>query len=359
MIPAARLTYRESVAIVGCGVWMIIGLFVDGWAHENSKPETFFTPWHALLYSGFLAAVLVAVSQLRSRHETGRRWRDTVPEGQALTLLALGVFAAGAIGDLAWHQAFGIEVGVEALLSPTHLVLLAGGLVALTSPLRAAWSDPSPTSPRLRSFLPPLLSLTLATALVGFFLLYLSPFIVDTAGTAFKRVPGEHVEHGKETLPELRQLLGVASILVTTVLFVVPTQLLLRRWQPPLGTFTLFLGVVVALFVGLHEFSQPPLALTGFAAGFVLDALVRRRIPPWLLGAALPVALWSAYFAIYQLAYGVKWTIELWAGVTVLATLIGLVLGIVISLPGIAAGGTTLTRARLRPEDRTRAASVG
>ena len=35
--------------------WLIVGIFVDGWAHNNDKPETFFTPWHALFYSGFLA----------------------------------------------------------------------------------------------------------------------------------------------------------------------------------------------------------------------------------------------------------------------------------------------------------------
>ena len=34
-------------------IWGIGGLFLDGWAHTNlPRLETFFTPWHAVLYSG-------------------------------------------------------------------------------------------------------------------------------------------------------------------------------------------------------------------------------------------------------------------------------------------------------------------
>lgn len=39
------------------GIWMIIGLFLDGWSRNQDKPETFFTPWHGVLYSGFGAAI--------------------------------------------------------------------------------------------------------------------------------------------------------------------------------------------------------------------------------------------------------------------------------------------------------------
>lgn len=35
------------------GAWLVIGVVVDGWAHNNDKPETFFTPWHGVFYSGF------------------------------------------------------------------------------------------------------------------------------------------------------------------------------------------------------------------------------------------------------------------------------------------------------------------
>src|SRR4249920_2010786 len=34
--------------------WWVGGLFVDGWAHAHGKvDQSFFTPWHAILYAGF------------------------------------------------------------------------------------------------------------------------------------------------------------------------------------------------------------------------------------------------------------------------------------------------------------------
>ena|SRR5919109_193336 len=43
----------------------------------------------------------------------------------------------GGIADLAWHEVFGVEVALDALVSPSHVPLAAGGLLILTSPLRA------------------------------------------------------------------------------------------------------------------------------------------------------------------------------------------------------------------------------
>ena len=44
-------------------------------------------------------------------------------------------FAVGMVGDFAWHQVFGIEVAIDALLSPTHLVLFVAAF-AIVSHLR-------------------------------------------------------------------------------------------------------------------------------------------------------------------------------------------------------------------------------
>lgn len=55
------------------GVWLVLGLFTDGWAHLNvSGPETVFTPWHGVLYSGFSAGALwLGVLALRGRGSVG------------------------------------------------------------------------------------------------------------------------------------------------------------------------------------------------------------------------------------------------------------------------------------------------
>jgi len=328
------LSQRDQAVGVFFGLWMIVGLFLDGWAHDNNRPESFFTPWHGVLYSGFAGAAATALWVAARDRGDGELLR--LPQGHGLTLAALGVFAAGAVGDLLWHEILGIEVGVEALLSPTHLTLLASGIVALSAPLRAAWATTPRAPESLRAFLPPVLSLALLTALVAFFLLYLSPFVNDAASQTFVRAPTAPHDHPASDPRELRQLLGVGSILTTSVLLAVPAHLLLRRWQPPRGSFTLLFGLVVTLFIALDEFRQLPLVLAGIAAGVAADAVATRW--PAATGAAGVTVLWTAYFGIYQVAEGgVGWTAELWTGSVFLSALLASAIGLLAPVPGEAA----------------------
>lgn len=68
---------RFDWIITVLSAWMIGGLHLDAWAHHQFDVETFFTPWHGVLYSGFLAlaAVLVAMFVLSLRQGPGRRQR--------------------------------------------------------------------------------------------------------------------------------------------------------------------------------------------------------------------------------------------------------------------------------------------
>ncbi len=342
---AGALSDREQLVGVLFGLWMVVGLFLDGWAHDNGKPESFFTPWHGLLYSGFAAAALQAVAVIRRRRHPGRALRTAVPRGHGVTLVAVGLFAVGAAGDLLWHETLGIEVGVEALLSPTHLLLLTSGLLALSAPFRMAWTSTEDEPPSLRAFLPATLSLGLMVAVMGFFLLWASPFVNDAAGNGFVQASTEPHDHPSRDPEELRQVLGVASILVTTVLMAVPSHLVLRRWLPPAGTFTLLFGLVTFFLVGLAEFSQASIVLAGVLAGGVAD-LVARRAPAWATVGSATVVLWLGYFGLYQIAEGgVVWTAPLWAGTTFLAGLVAAVLGVLSWSPAGARGIRVATAA--------------
>src|SRR5437016_1110388 len=88
----------QAIAIVVFGSWMIIGLFLDGWSHNHQKPETFFTPWHAVLYSGFGAAVAWGAWDSRRQGST------SVDLGGRLLTVGLVMFGAAAVGDFAWHE---------------------------------------------------------------------------------------------------------------------------------------------------------------------------------------------------------------------------------------------------------------
>src|SRR5262245_15255747 len=129
---------RFDWLIAGLSAWFLGGIYLDGWAHTHVPAlETFFTPWHAVLYSGFAAvAFALAVTQARNmRH--GAPWRQALPAGYGLSLVGAGIFLIGGMLDLLWHLLFGIERSIEALLSPTHLILATGGILMVSGPLRA------------------------------------------------------------------------------------------------------------------------------------------------------------------------------------------------------------------------------
>ena len=327
----APLGQRDQLLSAAFGLWMIIGLFLDGWAHDNQKPESFFTPWHGVLYSGFSAAAAFAAHRAVRGRRPGDRWFESLPRGHGLTLAALGVFAVGAAGDLVWHEVLGIEVGLEALLSPTHLLLMASGLVALSAPIRAAWTSPE-TAPRFSAFLPVALATSLLTALVAFFLSFLSPFSNNAGATGFTRFPGQVHSHPSTDQQELQQLVGVGSILIMSVVLAGAVAFLMRRWHVPGGSLTLLFSLLVALFVGTDEFAQPLVLLAGPLAGGVGDLLVRRRLPAAVVSGGAVAALWLSYFALYALDEGsIQWVAEIWAGSVFLGALLAAGVGLLVT----------------------------
>ena len=135
---------RFDWIMVIVSVWWLGGLFIDGWAHSNiPQLETFFTPWHAVFYSGYLAVFITLIVKIlqnlrQSAVSTGgtapslvmlvrnnlpgNRWTQAIPTGYELSLLGVAIFGISGIGDLTWHIIFGIERSTEALLSPLALV---------------------------------------------------------------------------------------------------------------------------------------------------------------------------------------------------------------------------------------------
>jgi hypothetical protein len=321
------LTRKEEVVGMVFGLWTIVGLFLDGWAHSHEKPESFFSPWHGVLYSGFTAGALWAGWTAWRRRTRGRSFLQTMPPGHLASLAGFGLFGLGAVGDLIWHEIFGIEANVEALLSPTHLLLLVGGAIALSAPLRRLMRS-SVTEVDIDEFRPALLSLTLLTALGAFFFGYLSPF--STTAVAFPNAT-THTHDLSQITPaigeELRENWALGSIFVTTIVLVVPALFVRRRWKTPPGTFVFLYGFLLMLQVGLGEFTQWPLIAIGLVTGIVVDACIRRGMPAWLLGTLVPVSAWSTYFLVFELQSGVGWSPELWAGATMMAGLVGGLIG--------------------------------
>ena len=352
---------RADLVTSGFGVWLIVGLFTDGWAHMNLPGlETFFTPWHALLYSGFAAsAAWITVLVLRNVRKGWQRSR-ALPVGYRLAAVGVVVFGAGGVADMAWHVLFGVEVGVDALLSPTHLVLLTGGVLVLTAALRSGWARPVDTAgPTLRSELPAVVSLGLVTALVGFFLLYVSVFEQPAAAVPFVRIPEGAPGHQASEQPVA---LGLAGYLVTTVLLVVPVLLAERVGRRPRGLIVIVVGMVAWLSAAVNDLSTyGVVAATLVTVGAVIAELVgavlqRAPLPTGArlaaLGAVIPLLLWTAQLAAVAATAGLGWSPALWSGAVVLSTLVGAMLGLSTGWAPTRMAGPGETTRPERPSER-------
>lgn len=308
--PERSIGRTEERAVAFFGVWMMTGLFIDGWAHQADKPETFFSPWHGMLYSGFIAAVIWF------SWRGYRAGRGINPAGGLDPMTAVGflLFGGAGIADGIWHQIFGIEADLEALVSPSHLALFFGGFLMVTSPLRVAQARAQidragpPRQMTWAEWFPQGVTLMLATALIGFFTLYLSPF--DGVGL---------VRHADAEMRELTEVLGIASVLVFNALLVGALILALRRWTTPFGFGMLLFGGVTLAMTGLDAFVRIELAVPALLAGLVADVFIQRSMSARAVAASASIVLWAGFFAVLHVSDGLVWTVELWLGSIVLA----------------------------------------
>lgn len=306
---------REHLGTVLFGLWMTVGLFLDGYFHQNldAGGESFLTPWHAVFYSGF-AAMVLWLTRMARRRAGAADWRlSSLPAGYGAARIGLALFAVGGVGDAAWHNAFGVERGIDALLSPTHLLLFTGLVLLLTSPVRTALVAP-PTGPRPWMVAGSVIS---ATALIGFFL----NFAWGLGIAAQTRVAYNPVTDAGE----IAVIAGVASTLVTTaVLFTAARALLVVGPAPP-GAITVLFGTV-ALLVSLAFDEDAEGVVAALLAGAVLDVLVRigrtRSLPRATCFGAAAFTLWIAYLGLLRALDGIAWQSDIWLGAAVLNALI-------------------------------------
>jgi hypothetical protein len=168
---------RFDWVAAGLSAWLVGGLYLDGWAHNHGRvDEVFFTPWHAVLYTGGLVMIVfLALNQSRNMSR-GQSWRNALPKGYLLSLIGAGLFLLGGLLDFVWHTLFGVEVDLETLLSPTHLFLATSGVLVISGPLRSAWIRLQPEKARGWKVLGPLIiSATLVLSVITFFTQFAHP----------------------------------------------------------------------------------------------------------------------------------------------------------------------------------------
>ncbi len=121
--PVAITNQKDRNLFIVAMLWFFIGAWIDSSAHTYliDDIETFFTPWHAVLYSGYAFSVLVAIY-------VKNKIKDYKFD---VGVLGAVIFGIGGASDAVWHTLLGIETGVEPLVSPSHLMLFLGAFLML------------------------------------------------------------------------------------------------------------------------------------------------------------------------------------------------------------------------------------
>ena len=104
----------------------ISGASWDITSHLLNQPDSFFTPSHAMLYTGIgLIAISAGVSSYLLRRKNKIKQYNSI--SLSFKLLIIGSFLSLIAGplDYLWHQNFGLD----GLLSPTHITLATGMLI--------------------------------------------------------------------------------------------------------------------------------------------------------------------------------------------------------------------------------------
>jgi hypothetical protein len=334
---AARLvapTTRHEQAVAGprftatmlvLMAWFLAGLCIDGWAHNHGKvDQSFFTPWHAVFYSGFAAVVgglggMMMINRLR-----GYAWHQAIPVGYERGLTGAIIFAFGGLFDLVWHTLFGIERGIEALLSPSHLLLALGMILVLSSPMRAAWhASDTTTQQTWTSQLPLVLSITFTLTVITFLTAYLHPFM-DYWPASWRGGDGV--------------VAGMGSIMLQTTFLMGFVLMAVRHWRLAWGGLAVIF-TLNALLMSVLEDTYPMIAVAlvaGIGADTVLALLRPSAARPlafrWF-AIIVPVILYTCYLLAIRWTDGLTWTTHLITGAPVLAAAVGVGLSYLVLPP--------------------------
>lgn len=317
--------------VVGASVWLLGGLYWDGWAHGYNLPDSFFTVWHAAFYSGFLASAAAILGPALPR-APAVGLRAALPAGYGWSAVGVLTFAFGGVFDMIWHTVLGIEVNLDALFSPSHLILGTGIALIVSGPMRAAWARGSRGG--LVAQLPAVLSLTMVLSLFTFFTLFAGPYSSELG-----------------SLP--RPLSGIDGIVVRSLLgmylfsaLVVGCALVaLGRGTLPIGAMTVLVGLNGVAMILMRGHAPVPVQVlfcgVAIAAGIVGDLLLWRLRPSIDRVAALRAFAFLVpfcYFALYFAAVvgesgGTWWSVHLLTGSIVLTGIVGLLLGYAFTAP--------------------------
>ena len=326
---------RLDFLVGAASLWISWAFFIDAWSHENLPYENFFTWAHGLIYGGMLALVGVLVVM-----------RKEIPQAYRVPLIGIPIFLLGGVADLGWHTFFGIETGVDIILSPTHETIGLGLMLVSSAPLFSALRYRSEMR-TLRDQLPMLFSVASWLVMIHF----ATAYAMDPAAGIVNAPPDANsfsVNYFTATAITYYKLVGgIVVLLLESFIMASFALFVASRFNLRPGALTLLL-VLGNTLPALPFTNDSPLLVTIFAmsliAGIVGDTLIAWMgdLPhPASRFCVYAAAVPATYVAVYMLAIaltgGSWWDWSVRTSLVIFAGVIGLGLSLLM-LPG---DGTT------------------
>jgi hypothetical protein len=289
--PAFDLTFAIVTALA------VVGLWLDIWSHVTyGADQSIFSEYHLLFYA--------------------------LPVGYSLSLAGIIFFGIIGVIDLTSHAIWGFETGIEALTSPTHLLLFSGIFVFASGPIRAEVArqrrGEGMTFLRLAPFV---LSVVATLSAITFPVFSSLPLISKPTALQIGRV-------------DQGATLGVLGVIIETAITMGLLLWIVRRVSLPPGSITLIFGLYCLLttLVTRVPIFLPIWLIVGVLSDVAMVALKPSSGDTWrfrAFGALVPVLMWSVYytfFIITGIGGGIWFTGYIWSGTIVEAGIIGFLL---------------------------------
>ncbi len=315
--PAFDLTFAIVTALA------VVGLWLDIWSHVTyGADQSIFSEYHLLFYTATVMAGLFLAYTGVTNLLAGYRWSDALPVGYSLSLAGIIFFGIVGVIDLTSHAIWGFETGIEALTSPTHLLLFSGIFVFVSGPIRAEVArqrrGETLTFARLVPFV---LSVVATLSAITFPVFSSLPLVSKPTALQIGRV-------------DQGATLGVLGVIVETAITMGVLLWIVRRVSLPPGSITLIFGlycVLTALVTRVPIF-LPIWLIVGALSDVAMVVLKPSAGATWRLrafGAVVPVLMWSVYYVFFILTGiggGIWFTGYIWTGTIVEAGIIGYLL---------------------------------
>ena len=235
------------------GLWCLAGLLIDAFAHiAGSVDDTFFTPWHAVWYSGsaaygaYIVYAIVPEGGMRQLVSEPFKTVNGIESHHKPGVYGIVVFAVSGFGDLIWHETLGVEENTDILLSPTHIGLFVGLIMSVTAPVWSAWAKASSGRNGLRSQALIVFGLGAAWTVLLLMIRYANLWIAPLQNYCYSPVNSFCGNPSYNTALEI----GLQSLFLQAALTSVVVALFLKRWRPERGAmFLLFMFHAVGVWV--------------------------------------------------------------------------------------------------------------